>query len=933
MSDEPKDGDVGVTQLAAITGLSRESCAAMLSRAGGDVTTAVNRHFAAHDTRDGGALASTSAPASQPPPSVVGEKRRRSSSAARGSPAKARLGSGGDNQQQRSVLSFFQKGWVDRAEAPEDRAPPPIAARAPPKSDDHADEVSDVEPAERIVATLALHGSGPDSSIRPTAEGGGAGSSRDDSPWPTSEAETPYLLLSRCFDELSSSAKRIRKGDALRAMFVEIMNRAPRDASAAVYLTFGRCAERHEVGSELVVGGATVGASIAETAGTSKQTVARMNDELGDLGDVAVALRRRQVTLAKPKPLTVRRVLETLRAIASEKGAGSAGRKKDLVLGLMRAAREGEIRWLTRTLIRNMRIGANKISVLHALASASEEHHSRRDGNAPGESPNLAVMGREGDAKLGVTPAMAAVQRAYSLCPSVDVLVPALVEGGVPNAVRSCTMRPFTPVKPMLASITAGAADAVARICKREEDEESGKTFLVEYKYDGVRAQIHVAPSDDGGDGWAVKIFSRNCEDRTAAFPDVAAIVLEGAKGGSGLAVDPRTGRGGGGLILDAEVVGIDRSTGRLRAFQDLASRPRGDVNEAELAARAAVDVVVFAFDLVWVGDKSGGSHAGDAPRLHDMSLRDRRRAMANALPGLSRMPGRLELARSAEVDAPTSEPNVGSDGAGEQNTDDDDRLLPAIEAVRAFMLESLDAACEGVMLKRLDGDKSRYSPSKRSDCWLKLKKDYCENLRDSLDLVPIGAWFGQGRKAGWYSPFLLAVYDPETETYQSMCRCMSGFTDEFYRTRRENFGKPPSFVESGVKPPVYDTLEQPDVWFNPTEVWEIRGADLTLSPKHRAAAGARHEERGISLRFPRFIRVRDDKNVEDASGPEEVARLFDAQQSRYDGQGESATRRLAEQAALDAEAEKDEGDSDEDDNGGDGEAVLDGDEEERQTS
>lgn len=930
MSDEP-DGDVGVTQLAAITGLSRESCAAMLSRANGDVTTAVNRHFAAHDTRDGGALASTSAPASQPRSSVVGEKRRRSSIAARGSPAKARLGSGAGDQQQRSVLSFFHKGQVDRAKAPEDHAPAPIAARAPQKSDGHAEEVSDVEPArETIVATLALHGSGPDASRRPTAEGG-AGSSRDDSPWPSSDTETPYLLLSRCFDELSSSAKRIRKGDALRGMFVEIMNRAPRDVSAAVYLTFGRCAERHEVGSELVVGGATVGASIAEAAGTSKQTVARMNDELGDLGDVAVALKRRQVTLAKPKPLTVRRVLETLRAIASEKGAGSASRKKDRVLGLMRAAREGEIRWLTRTLIRNMRIGANKISVLHALASASEEHHSRRDGNAPGESPNLAVVGREGDAVLGVTPAMAAVQRAYSLCPSVDVLVPALVSGGVPAAVRLCTMRPFTPVKPMLASITAGAADAVARICKREEDEESGKTFLVEYKYDGVRAQIHVAPSDDGSDDWAVKIFSRNCEDRTAAFPDVAGIVLEGAKGGSGLVVDPHTGRGGGGLILDAEVVGIDRSTGRLRAFQDLASRPRGGVNEAELAAQKATDVVVFAFDLVWVGDKSvTNSPMGDAPRLHDMSLRDRRRAMANALPGLSRMPGRLEPARSVEVDAPRLERNAGSEGAGEQNADEDDRLLPAIETVRSFMLESLDAACEGVMLKRLDGDKSRYSPSKRSDCWLKLKKDYCENLRDSLDLVPIGAWFGQGRKAGWYSPFLLAVYDPETETYQSMCRCMSGFTDEFYRTRRENFGKPPSLVESGVKPPVYDTLEQPDVWFNPTEVWEIRGADLTLSPKHRAAAGARHEERGISLRFPRFIRVRDDKNAEDASGPEEVASLFDAQQSRYDGQGESATRRLAEQAALDAEADKDEGDSDEDDNGGDREAVFDGDEEER---
>ena len=92
-------------------------------------------------------------------------------------------------------------------------------------------------------------------------------------------------------------------------------------------------------------------------------------------------MKRRQVTLAKPKPLTVRRVLETLRAIASEKGAGSAGRKKDRV-PRAHASREGEgeIRWLTRTLIRNMRIGANKISVLHALASAAETHHSRRTG-------------------------------------------------------------------------------------------------------------------------------------------------------------------------------------------------------------------------------------------------------------------------------------------------------------------------------------------------------------------------------------------------------------------------------------------------------------------------------------------------------------------------------------------------------------------------
>lgn len=61
------------------------------------------------------------------------------------------------------------------------------------------------------------------------------------------------------------------------------------------------------------------------------------------------------------------------------------------------------------------------------------------------------------------------------------------------------------------------------------------------------------------------------------------------------------------------------------------------------------------------------------------------------------------------------------------------------------------------------------------------LFRDYCEELRDSLDLVPIGAWHGNGRKVGWYSPFLLAAYDPDTEEFQSVCRCMSGYTDAFY--------------------------------------------------------------------------------------------------------------------------------------------------------
>ena len=84
-----------------------------------------------------------------------------------------------------------------------------------------------------------------------------------------------------------------------------------------------------------------------------------------------------------------------------------------------------------------------------------------------------------------------------------------------------------------------------------------------------------------------------------------------------------------------------------------------------------------------------------------------------------------------------------------------------------------------------------------------------------------VTAWMGNGRKAGWYSPFLLAVWDPEREEYSSMCRCMSGFTDVFYADRTARFSQPDVLLP--CRPAYYDTLESPDVWFAPTEVWEVR--------------------------------------------------------------------------------------------------------------
>ncbi len=73
----------------------------------------------------------------------------------------------------------------------------------------------------------------------------------------------------------------------------------------------------------------------------------------------------------------------------------------------------------------------------------------------------------------------------------------------------------------------------------------------------------------------------------------------------------------------------------------------------------------------------------------------------------------------------------------------------------------------------------SSYEPSKRSFNWLKLKKDYLDDLGDSMDLVLVGADYGTGKRTGWFSSFLLACYNEDTERFQTICKCANGFTDE----------------------------------------------------------------------------------------------------------------------------------------------------------
>jgi DNA ligase-1 len=154
---------------------------------------------------------------------------------------------------------------------------------------------------------------------------------------------------------------------------------------------------------------------------------------------------------------------------------------------LLRSCREEEARYLIRALCRNMRIGANTTTILGALAHAVVQHERSQKkvddgglssggevGDGGGSRPTGGVNVRkkgvgksgavEGDDKDELKAAASTLCEAYAMCPSFDVLVPALIQGGISGVASSCVLTPGTPVKPMLAKVSTGVDDLFAQV-------------------------------------------------------------------------------------------------------------------------------------------------------------------------------------------------------------------------------------------------------------------------------------------------------------------------------------------------------------------------------------------------------------------------------------------------------------------------------------
>jgi DNA ligase-1 len=314
--------------------------------------------------------------------------------------------------------------------------------------------------------------------------------------------------------------------------------------------------------------------------------------------------------------------------------------------------------------------------------------------------------------------------------------------------------------------------------------------------------------------GGEVKLFSRRLTDVTSQFPLIADEVNKR------VSVEK--------AVLDGEVVAYNFETEAFEPFQRLMQRRR-KYDVKEFAEKLPVKYTLF--DVLYVDGKSymKKSYPQRRSKLEKIVKNSKRIAIANRV-----VSGRLD-----EIDD--------------------------------FFRDCLERGLEGIVCKSNAPD-AYYQAGARGWLWIKWKPSYASELSDTLDLVVVGAYAGKGKRAGTYGALLCASYNSEEDVFQTVCKLGSGFSDKQLSSLPKKL-KDARVSKKLARVSVNKDMA-PDYWFSPKYVVEALGSEITESPSHTCGWDA-EEKRGLSLRFPRFKRWRNEKSPEQATTVREVKEMF----------------------------------------------------------
>jgi DNA ligase-1 len=314
-----------------------------------------------------------------------------------------------------------------------------------------------------------------------------------------------------------------------------------------------------------------------------------------------------------------------------------------------------------------------------------------------------------------------------------------------------------------------------------------------------------------------VVLYSRRLENISDQYPDAVELFKRYVKAKE--------------AILECECVAVDSDTGEMRPFQELMHRRR------KYEIQKAIEeypVSLFMFEALYVDGK-------------DLTLEPypkRRKMLEKTIKEGDRVKIANQIAANNETE------------------------------LERFFLEAIENGCEGLVCKSIAPD-SIYQAGARGWLWIKYKRDYKSEMTDTVDLVVVGAFYGRGKRAGTYGALLLASYNSQTDTFETVTKCGTGFTDE-------DLAKLPQMMHKHLilhKHPRVNSVLEAEFWFEPVTVLEILGAEMTLSPIHTCAMDSIRKGSGLAIRFPRFTgNYRVDKAAEDATSSTEIVEMYQKQ-------------------------------------------------------
>jgi DNA ligase-1 len=310
--------------------------------------------------------------------------------------------------------------------------------------------------------------------------------------------------------------------------------------------------------------------------------------------------------------------------------------------------------------------------------------------------------------------------------------------------------------------------------------------------------------------GTLVTLYSRRLENITAQFPDIVEAVKKNVK-----AKD---------CVIEGEAMPVDKE-GNLLPFQVLMQRRR-KYEIGEYVKK--IPVCLFVFEILY--------HEGES------LIREPYAKRYALLQKIIKESDRIKFALRSICKDP--------------------------DCAEEFFNTTVQRGGEGIVIKSLRPD-SDYQAGVRGWNWVKWKPEYVKGLRDTFDLVVVGAYRGRGRRAGTYGAVLCAAYNNTADRFETFCKLGSGFSDKDLAELPGRFRK----FETKQKPARLEVskLMIPDVWFTPAVVVEVTGAEITRSPNHTCGL---EKGQGLALRFPRFLRYRPEKKPEQATTVNEIVRM-----------------------------------------------------------